>query len=180
MKKIAIFLVSVLFVMQLVNAQTGVSISNNNADPDPSAILDVQSTDKGVLLPRMTEAQLNAIATPATGLMVYQTDATAGFYFYDGTAWQKLTFVAAPIPIVDGDGNVYTTVVIGTQTWLKENLKTTKYNDGNAIPNVTNNATWTTTTTPAYAWYNNDEATYKATYAAILVLNFQIFSDIYF
>jgi hypothetical protein len=49
--------------------------------------LDVKSTDKGILIPRMTAAQRGAIASPATGLMVYQTDATAGFYYYDGTAW---------------------------------------------------------------------------------------------
>jgi hypothetical protein len=64
-----------------------VSINTDGSTADNSAILDVKSTDKGILIPRMTEAQRNLITTPATGLLIYQTDATAGFYFYNGTAW---------------------------------------------------------------------------------------------
>jgi uncharacterized protein (TIGR02145 family) len=58
----------------------------------------------------------------------------------------------------DPDGNIYTTMTIGTQVWMKENLKTTKYNDGTAIPNVTVNATWSTLTTGAYRDYSNTAA----------------------
>lgn len=54
--------------------------------PNASAIFDVSSTTAGFLLPRMTSAQITAIATPATGLLVYQTDGTKGFYTYSG-AW---------------------------------------------------------------------------------------------
>jgi uncharacterized protein (TIGR02145 family) len=70
-------------------------------------------------------------------------------------------------PITDIDGNVYNTVVIGSQTWMKEDLKTTKYKDGTTIPLVTDNAAWSTLTTPGYCWYNNDAATYKNTYGAL-------------
>jgi hypothetical protein len=49
--------------------------------------LDLSSTTKGFLLPRMTSAQRTAIATPATGLMVYQTDGTEGLYIYKSTGW---------------------------------------------------------------------------------------------
>ena len=70
-------------------------------------------------------------------------------------------------PVTDGDGNVYNIVTIGTQVWMKENLKTTKYNDGTTIPNVTDNATWAGLGTDAYCWYKNDAATYKATYGAL-------------
>jgi uncharacterized protein (TIGR02145 family) len=69
--------------------------------------------------------------------------------------------------IKDGDGNVYTYVTIGTQIWLAENLKTTRYNDGKPIPLVTDNTEWGSLTTPAYCWYNNDAATYKETYGAL-------------
>jgi uncharacterized protein (TIGR02145 family) len=62
--------------------------------------------------------------------------------------------------VTDKDGNIYDTVHIGKQVWLKENLATTKYNDGSPIPLVTDN-TWYSLSTPAYCWYNNDSSTYK-------------------
>ncbi len=63
--------------------------------------------------------------------------------------------------VVDAGGNVYTTVIIGNQEWFTENLRTTKYNNGTPIPNITSNSEWGNLTTGAYAWYDNDEATYK-------------------
>ena len=76
------------------------------------------------------------------------------------TIWDNLT-------ISDIDGNVYQMVQIGNQIWMKENLKTTKYNDGTAIPLITDPDAWWNLTTPGYCWYNNDKATYKATYGAL-------------
>ncbi len=66
----------------------------------------------------------------------------------------------------DGDGNVYDTVVIGHQVWLNENLKTTKYNNGDPIPLVTDNTAWSTFTRGAYCWYENN-ANYKDIYGAL-------------
>jgi uncharacterized protein (TIGR02145 family) len=77
-----------------------------------------------------------------------------------GTAYgnqQTLTTATSSNP-VDVDGNVYTTVTIGTQVWMAENLKTTKYRNGNAIPTNLTDAAWGATTTGAYAIYNNDAA----------------------
>lgn len=58
----------------------------------------------------------------------------------------------------DADGNIYKTVKIGSQVWMAVNLKTTKYNDGSPIPNVTDNDTWTNLKTGAYCNYDNLES----------------------
>lgn len=70
-----------------LTAQVGIGTTTPNA----SAALDITSTNSGILIPRMTQAQKNAITSPATGLLIYQTDATAGFYFYNGTIWTPFT-----------------------------------------------------------------------------------------
>ena len=59
-----------------------------NTLPDSSAMLDIQSSDKGVLIPRMGSAARSAISNPATGLLLYQTDGQKGFYYYDGAEWK--------------------------------------------------------------------------------------------
>jgi uncharacterized protein (TIGR02145 family) len=66
--------------------------------------------------------------------------------------------------VTDIDNNVYSTITIGTQVWMVENLKTTKYMNGGTIPNVTNS--WFNLQTPSYCWYNNNIA-YKNTYGAL-------------
>ncbi len=68
------------------------SLSVGVNTPDASALLDLSSTTKGLLLPRMTTAQINAIATPAAGLTVYNTT-LALICFYNGTAWQRVTAI---------------------------------------------------------------------------------------
>jgi len=68
--------------------------------------------------------------------------------------------------VTDIDGNVYNTVHIGSQCWMKENLKTTTYNNGTPIPNVTDTNAWGNLTTGAYVWYDND-ITWKDSYGAL-------------
>jgi uncharacterized protein (TIGR02145 family) len=58
--------------------------------------------------------------------------------------------------ITDGEGNIYKTVNIGTQQWMAENLKVSKYSDGTTIPNISDNTQWQNNTTGAWAFYNND------------------------
>jgi uncharacterized protein (TIGR02145 family) len=68
--------------------------------------------------------------------------------------------------MTDQDGNSYKTIVIGTQTWMAENLKTTKLNDGTTIPFVTDTISWSSISTPACCWQNNDPAR-KVTYGVL-------------
>jgi uncharacterized protein (TIGR02145 family) len=68
--------------------------------------------------------------------------------------------------ISDIDGNTYKTINIGNQEWMAENLKTTRLNDGSEIPFITDNIAWHNLKSPAYSWYNNDEAIFKNIYGA--------------
>lgn len=61
-------------------------------------------------------------------------------------------------PVTDIDGNVYHSITIGNQCWMQENLKTTRYNDGTPIPTGLSNTQWQTTTSGAYAIYNDNQA----------------------
>ena len=73
-------------VIMGIGSQVGIG----TPEPDASAILDVSSTSKGFLPPRMTAAQRSAISSPATGLTLYQTDGTKGLYNYNGTSWNPV------------------------------------------------------------------------------------------
>ncbi len=90
MRKLTLLLLlSALVLSGALHAQN-VAINETGALPHASAMLDVQSTSKGLLVPRMTAAQKSAIAAPATGLMVFQTDGVAGYYYFNGAAWTQL------------------------------------------------------------------------------------------
>jgi hypothetical protein len=82
MKKIILLLTLATFCIP-VFSQVGIGTNS----PSSSAQLDVTSTNKGLLIPRMTLVQRGTIPSPIAGLMIYQTDNTPGFYFYNGTSW---------------------------------------------------------------------------------------------
>ena len=73
-------------VHYIQNGKVGIGTTS----PEATALLDVASTTKGVLFPRMTETQKNAISSPATGLMVYQTNGTEGLYIYKSNGWAHI------------------------------------------------------------------------------------------
>jgi hypothetical protein len=73
----------------VASGSVAVGVTTNNA----SAKVQIDSTTQGFLVPRMTVTQRTEISTPATGLMVYQTDGTEGFYVYVSTGWKSLTMV---------------------------------------------------------------------------------------
>lgn len=81
---------SLFCFVQTFYSQIGIG----NTNPDPSSILDITSTTQGMLAPRMTTLQRNAITSPAEGLLVFDTDEDI-FYFYDSTGWLPLE--SAPV-----------------------------------------------------------------------------------
>ncbi len=87
MKKISLITVVCIFYSILIAAQ---SVGINNTTPHASAILDVKSFTKGMLLPRTSTTSRVAIANPAKGLILYDTT-TSGFWFHNGTAWAQLS-----------------------------------------------------------------------------------------
>jgi len=97
-KSIVLFKVitlSVMFVFFCGLAQKGfsqgIAINTAGASANPSSIFDVSSTEKGILIPRMLEAERDAILAPLpTGLLIYQTNNDPGFYYYDGTSWVRI------------------------------------------------------------------------------------------
>jgi|GEM_PF-768657 len=89
--QIALALVFTLGLSVSVQSQN-VAISNDGSDPDPSAMLDIKAEAMGLLIPRIIES--NRPASPATGLLIFQIDNGPGFYFYDGTGWQKIEDLA--------------------------------------------------------------------------------------
>jgi uncharacterized protein (TIGR02145 family) len=144
---------------------TAGSVNIGTTTPDVSAKLDVTSATQGFLPPRMTTTQRNAITTPAVGLQIYNTT-TNCLNFYTPNGWYEVcgTPIAATstspcngvTSITDVDNNIYNTVEIGTQCWMKENLKTTTFNSYDAIDYIDDNTDWANLTTGAYCLYNND------------------------
>jgi len=86
MKRIYLFLV--FFTYCFTGYAQSVAINTDGSNPDGSAILDIKSSSKGILLPRLTKAQRDAVANPSNGLVIFQTDINPGIYtFQSGSGW---------------------------------------------------------------------------------------------
>ena len=154
-----------------------VSITTDNSSPDASAMLDIKSTQKGILIPRMTQSQRTGISSPALGLLVFQTDGQSGYYYFTGSAWIPL-IASGPGYIgnlMDIDGNIYHTLRIGTQEWMMENLKTAHYRNGEIIQNISDNTEWSSLTSGARCYYDNDSTAYAGIYGSLY--NFYALED---
>src|ERR1035438_9078743 len=100
------FCMALVFCLPAINqvSAQGVAVNATGAAADTSAILDVSSTTRGMLVPRMTKAQRNGIILPATGVQVYQTDSTPGFYYNSGTPSSPLwALINMPAGTATGD-----------------------------------------------------------------------------
>lgn len=132
-------------VLSIVNSNAqGVGISPASITPDPSSILELRTTAQGFLAPRMTAAQRLAIGTPATGLLVYDTDSSL-MMFYNGTQWRAMMVTPAST-VTGGNGGPAFKAVAGNvtnglpayNTFHKlpfMNINTSGYNVGGTLSN---------------------------------------------
>ncbi len=104
------------------HAQSNVGIGNPT--PDASSLLDLTSTTMGFLTPRMTQAQRNAITTPATGLLIYQTDNTPTFYYYTGTIWTPFLSSGSGWGLTGNAATVASTNFLGTTDSIDLRVRT--------------------------------------------------------
>jgi uncharacterized protein (TIGR02145 family) len=149
MKKLIILLA--IFTAVAGMAQS-VGINADGSAANASAMLDVSSTTKGFLPPRMTATQRDAINAGAapTGLVIFNTT-TNGLEVKSSTGWTSLTTPSTTAVFLP-------TIVIGTQQWMRENLDVVTYRNGEIIPQVTDATAWAGLTTGAWCYYNNDSA----------------------
>ncbi len=148
----------------------GVAIVNSgicwSTTPNPTVNLSTKTSNgSGISFGTFSSIIYNLIPNATYYVRAYATNSL-------GTAYgNELSFTTKIIPsttVFDYDGNGYDTIQIGTQVWLKQNLKTTHYKDGTAIVYPgTNNTIWQNNNTGAYTWFTNNEAIYKNTYGAL-------------
>src|SRR5687768_11944810 len=128
MSKIILILISALFLNR-VFAQQNVAINATGAPPHASAQLDLSSTNRGLLVPRMTGAQRVAIMTPAQGLLVYDLDSNS-FWVYSGAAWSNLSASATCWLMNGNNGTNPSMNYIGTSDNVDLRFKINSVNAG--------------------------------------------------
>lgn len=137
MNKNSFSLIAILIlVCEIAMAQ--VSINSTGAAPNSSAMLDIVSTDKGLLIPRVLDT--TSITSPALGLLIYRTNAPQGFFYYDGQKWQKIG-VTGSSNYVDLTTNQ---TVSGQKTWNGNATFNSGLNTSGGTINLNNNSNNTT------------------------------------
>lgn len=139
----------VLFTLFTITIAATAQVGIGTTTPNASAQLDVNSSSKGFLPPRMNWIERNAILNPVQGLQIYCTNCGTNGEpeYYNGSSWTNMVGVVA-LP----------QVTIGNQIWQSTNYEGTTYRDGTPIPQVTDPTAWMSLTTGAWCYYNNDSA----------------------
>ncbi|TVR82203.1 MAG: hypothetical protein EA412_01945 [Chitinophagaceae bacterium] len=161
------------FFLITVNFTFGqVKIGDNIQNIHPSAVFELETSDKGVLMPRLSTIQRdNDISTPIpAGLLIFNTDSVC-LEVFDGSVWINLCNVSTlPANACTGvvppslDGHTYSIVPIGNQCWFAEDLRTSIFNNGTSIPFVEFDGNWFVST-PAYSiYYDGANSTYDDSY----------------
>jgi hypothetical protein len=147
--------IALLFISCHLKAQTGIGTTS----PHPSAKLDITSTDKGFLPPRMTSAQRAAISNPTAGLMVYQTDGNSGLYYYGGSSWIYIINSSTNVlPVANGGTGVSTSTGSGNVVLSNSpTLETPTISSGNTQypSSIVINPTTNVTSKRAAIWMGN-------------------------
>ena len=145
------FLLAFIALIGTISAfsQNGVSINTTAAAPDNSAMLDVASPNKGILIPRMNAVARGNIGTPAPGLLVYQTDAPIGFYYYNGAAWVQLANLPLGQNSVTVVGTAGLTVTSATPFTLLPGMTANITVPSNSVVHITGDGGLQTTSTLA-------------------------------
>jgi hypothetical protein len=170
--KTLLLAIATIFATTVTNAQANVGIGTPT--PDASAKLDVTSINQGILVPRMTTAARTGIASPAKGLMVYDSTVKA-FYYHDGTGWGA---VGADLPAQTGNSGKYLTTDGTNASWVAApgatlQLVATKSSGSQTLSpaNGTNTGDLVTfnnvVTTPTSGTYSTSTNTYTATVAGL-------------
>jgi uncharacterized protein (TIGR02145 family) len=155
--------------ISLTSSNSGGTISNDGGAPVTSRGVCWSTSQKPTITDSKTDngtgtgifnSSVNGLTANTTYyIRAYATNSAGTAY---GNERSFKTYAANDI-----EGNLYNSVTIGTQTWLSENLKTTRFNDNSSIPLVSDSITWLSLTSPAYCWYKNDESNNKVTYGAL-------------
>jgi len=145
-----VFTLVLFALLNSATAQTNIFPSTGSAGigtvvPNASSALEIKSTTQGLLIPRMSKAKRDAIVSPVNGLLIYQTNSTAGFYYYDDTQWlpvspasanNKLSNLSAPTAVnVDlfPDSNAQRAIGSATHSWKKLYLNGAIFQFGNRV-----------------------------------------------
>lgn len=154
--KTIVLLFCTFFLFGLADAQ---NLGIGTTTPNNSAKVDISSTNKGFLPPRMSFAQRNAIPNPATGLVIWCSDCRE-MQVYDGYLWKNMSGYAA-------SGVSVPSIRICNDVWMLKNLAVRTYRNGDSIPVVTDPVAWSNLTTGAMCWQYNSPNLYDSIFGPL-------------